>query len=45
MDMKIIDLFDENSQALKWKVFIKKMSKMTGCMASAIAVLPMLEVA
>jgi carboxymethylenebutenolidase len=45
MDQRIINLFDEYTHApLSRDVFLKRLAKLTGSMAAAIAVLPMLEV-
>ena len=45
MDQQIINLFDEYThKPLKRDEFIRKLAKITGSMAAALAVLPMLEV-
>lgn len=45
MDQKIINLFDEYThKPLSRAVFIKKLSKLTGSTAAAMAILPLLEV-
>jgi carboxymethylenebutenolidase len=45
MDQKIINLFDEYThKPLKRQEFINRLIKLTGSMAAAMAVLPLLEV-
>ncbi|WP_128543804.1 dienelactone hydrolase family protein [Larkinella soli] len=45
MDQRIINLFDEYThKPLKRDVFLKRLAEMTGGMAAALAILPMLEV-
>ena len=45
MDQRIINLFDEYThKPLKRNEFINRLVKLTGSMAAAMAVLPMLEV-
>ena len=45
MDQRIINLFDEYThKPLKRDDFLKRLAKLTGGMAAAMAVLPLLEV-
>ena len=45
MDQRIINLFDEYThKPLKRDVFLKKLASLTGSMAAALTVLPLLEV-
>lgn len=45
MDQRIINLFDEYThKPLKREEFLKRLAKMTGSMAAALSVLPLLEV-
>ena len=45
MDQRIINLFDEYThKPLTREVFMKRLAKITGSVATAVAVLPLLEV-